>query len=348
MHTLDERKKEILSAIVHDYLESAQPVGSRTIWRNHIHKLSPATIRNTMADLEDEGYIKQPHTSAGRIPTDKGYRFFVDYLMSSRRLSQKEEEIINQTYQALRLEIEELIEKTLEIMTKFSSYVVVLTIPSVYKSVIKMIHNILIDLRKIMVVMITTSGSSHLLIDVTEEETKNLDQNELNKVSNILTHKLNGATFESLNIETIEKISREMPIYHDIINKIFLAIQTQLQAQALESRVYTSGISNIIKQPEFVDLEEIHHILGIVEHQRELAQTLQNYQVQEKEINIHIGSENPMKEMKKMSVVSRSYKISAKSCGTIGIIGPTRMRYGKIKSLVETISEKIDCLFAEE
>lgn len=238
---LDERKNRILEAIVRDYLHTAEPVGSRTIWRAYMPDLSPATIRNEMADLEAMGLIIQPHTSAGRIPTDLGYRYYVDHLMRSRQLTIKEEEVINDGLRSIHQDVEEALHQTLKILSHLLEYA----------SVVATLNN--------------------------------------------------------------------------------------------KTRVYTSGFSHMLKQPEFNDIKFTRQVLHTIEEEDLMAEMVKEYTT-EKGVTIRIGSENSFKEVKNCSVVMSSYEMKNVASGGIGVIGPTRMSYGKVASILENLSRRLDNL----
>jgi len=241
---LDERKKRILEAIVRDYLHTAEAVGSRTIWRSYMPDLSPATIRNEMADLEAMGFIIQPHTSAGRIPTDLGYRYYVDHLMRSRQLTVKEEEIINEGLKRIHRDVEEALHQTLKVLSHLLEYASV----------------------------VATLGG--------------------------------------------------------------------------KTRIFSSGFSHMLKQPEFSDIKYTRHLMEVVEEEDLMAEMVREYTT-EKGVTIRIGSENKFKEIKDCSVVMSSYDAKNAASGGIGVIGPTRMSYARVASILENISRRLDHILEE-
>ena len=242
--TLDERKKRILEAIVRDYLQTAEPVGSRTIWRSYMPELSPATIRNEMADLEELGLIIQPHTSAGRIPTDLGYRYYVDNLMKIRQLTVKEDEIINEGLKNVRHDLDDALHYTLKTLSHLLDYASVVA---------------------------------------------NLDKHP---------------------------------------------------------RVYSSGFSQMLKQPEFSDLRYTQKIMETLEEEDLMAEMVKEYTTEDG-ITIKIGMENKFKGIKDCSVVMSSYEIKNVATGGLGVIGPTRMSYAKVAGILENLTRRLESLMEE-
>jgi len=341
---LSERKRKILGAIVEDYLDTAEPVGSRTLSKKYLKEVSPATIRNEMSDLEEEGYIKQPHTSAGRIPSDLGYRFYVDELMKKKVLAPKELDYIRSEYKHIGNDIEGILKTTANIMSSLSDYATMISAPRLYKQAIKIVDMVLLDIRRAAVVLLTDSGHADNL--TLKLRSDNIEQNDLIRMSNLLTEKLKGITITKLNAALVKEIISEMPTYRDILEDTLHLIKTTM-TRSLHERVLSAGLANIAKQPEFNDVGHMKSILETIEHEDVITKIMRENS-SNKGITIRIGSEIKHKEINDCSVVLKRYSLSDDSFGIMGIIGPTRMTYGKVTSIVEYVSETLGSLLDEE
>jgi heat-inducible transcriptional repressor len=345
LQRLDERKEKILAAVVRDYLQTAEPVGSRTIWRSYIHDLSPATIRNEMSDLEELGLITQPHTSAGRIPTDNGYRYYVDYLMRAKALSPKEKAFLKQEYSKLHHEVDELLHKSLKVISNLCDYTAIAYVPSLYQRVVKMVQMVLLNLNQIMIVLLTDTGPSNIILDISKMKEKGLEQEDLYKISNLLTHELSEAKVSHIDKKMAKKIIGELPSYGGVLEKALSLINDHLAAQN-DDRILSAGLSKMLKQPEFVDVEQMRHILELVEHDKTLSNVLKDASTQ-KGITIKIGKENKIKDMEEVSLVFSSIVQDDFPKAGFGIIGPKRMSYGKMVGLMNSIQSEIEDFFGD-
>lgn len=341
---LSERKQKILSAIVEDYLNTAEPVGSRTISKKYLPNSSPATIRNEMSDLEEEGYIKQPHTSAGRIPADLGYRYYVDKLMKPKSLSQREIDFIKKEYKRVNNDIGDILGTTLKILTTLSDYATILTSPKLYQRAIKIVNMVLVDIHRAVVVLLTDSGQTDNMI--LKLPNTGIDQNDLIKISNLLTEKLQGVNILKLNSSLIKEIISELPVYKDILEDTLHLIKNSMEKLA-QDKVMSAGLANIVKQPEFSDGLQMKNILNMIEQDNMLSDMLNEHSKTEG-ISIAIGSEIKYREIHNCSMVVTRYNVTEDTFGTLGIMGPTRMPYNKIKSIVECVSDTLSSLLTEE
>lgn len=334
---MDERKRRILQAIIDDYIDTAEPVGSRTIARKHELGLSSATIRNEMADLEEMGYLEQPHTSAGRVPSDKGYRLYVDHLMKVRELTAEEMNNIKQAMDIHVSEVGQLIKLASAVMSQFTRYTSMAITPQIKKSLLKAIQLVPVETGKALVVIVTNTGIvKNCLIKVPE----GVMPENLIRISNMLNN-----WFSALAIEDIKKfsavdiagevgISKEhiIPIMNEVINCIKL-----VEA----SEVYIEGTTNIFNYPEFRDLEKAREFLNTLDEKENLDILLSKTKPGD-HIDIKIGTENILSEIKGCSLLTATYSLGNVVIGSIGIIGPTRMEYSKAISSVNYIRKKIN------
>jgi len=339
---LDERKRRILRAIIDDYISTAEPVGSRSIVKKYELGFSSATIRNEMADLEDMGYIDQPHTSAGRVPSDKGYRFYVDKLLQKKELTIKEIEAIKDSMEIKMKELNQIVKQASLAMSKITSYTSIATMPKMRKTSIKTIQLVPIENRKVLIIIITSLGEvRNTLINTIADVRADL----LIELSNILNDSFAGLTIEEINIKIINDIdkkireSREIliPILGEVVRSIGLLDDIDLSMEGATNIFNYPEFSNIIKAKEFLDVigekNVIYNLIDI--DSREDSEPKQG-------INIKIGKENIVEEMKSCSIVTTTYCMGDIIIGSIGIVGPKRMEYGKVISAMEYIREIIN------
>jgi heat-inducible transcriptional repressor len=336
---LDDRKNRILKAIVEEYVTNVEPVGSKTIANNIEIGLSSATIRNEMAELEDKGYLEQPHTSAGRIPSDKGYRYYVDQIMKydEEVLNNNTIDIAKQINEGHVDEINGIIKHTLSILSDLTNYTAVAVAPKVKVSRINEIKLINVDNNRILVVLVTNSG---LIKDFIIKTQRPFDDNEIVILNNILNVNLDGITIETIGNKDFSNLNNEFNGYIFFINKVIDEIINTLNS--FEQQVYTEGIKNILNFPEFSDISKAKSFLELMETQ----DFIKDYLLDDcNDINIIIGSENKHKSAQNLSIVTCSYDVGSNIKGTIGIVGPTRMNYSKSVSSIKYIKNLLDNIF---
>ena len=330
---MDERKKTILRAITDDYISTAEPVGSRTIAKKYSLGVIPATIRNEMADLEDEGYLEQPHTSAGRVPSTKGYRFYVDSLMDREMISSAIEGHIMSQYRRKTDEIKSIIKATAKILADVSSYAAVVVGPAVKTSRIRHVQIVPIDKHNILVLIVSSSGFvEHKMISFENE----MYVEDLDKISYILNRKLRGVALGSIGPKVLREINDELSNYVSFVEET-----TEMLISAFyggdHERVYTDGIMNFLEQPEFREVDKVKPILNFLGKEELVLSTVGSGNG----LSIKIGSENDAEELKDCSIISAPYRVNGYVIGTIGVVGPTRMNYSSAVSLVQFMA---DCL----
>lgn len=329
---MDERKKKVLLAIIQDYIATAEPVGSRTIARKYDLGVSPATIRNEMADLEELGYIEQPHTSAGRIPSDLGYRYYVDWLMEKEKLKPYEEEYIHQVFSQKMEQIEGVIKQASEILSQISNYTAIILGPQLGKRTFRRIELLpLVRGKALMITIINSRFIQHHIIDIPESIT-NLD---LERISMVLNGKLHGYALEQVKKATMKEIYEELARYKNILSNILDMIE-HLNYEHSTEKVYLGGTLNIFNQPEFKDIDKVKNLLSVLEKDEILIDLLEaNDKVG---LSIKIGGENKHQGISNCSLITSTYQVNDEIIGSIGILGPTRMPYSKAVSLVECVT----------
>ena len=340
---LDERKQKILYAIIRTYMETGEPVGSRTISKYSDLNLSSATIRNEMSDLEEMGYIIQPHTSAGRIPSDKGYRLYVDHI-----LEDKDQEI--QEFKDLMVErtdkLEQMLQRLVKALAANTNYATMVSTPAVRGNKLKFIQLSKVNSTQILaVIMIEGNLVRNKVIDVTEE----LDQETVLKLNILLNSVLNGLSIEEINLGMIQNLKEQAGIHSELVASVIDAVAEVIHAED-EVKIYTSGATNIFRYPELSDNGKASEIISTFEEKQELTdlvtQTLENSE--SRGIQVYIGQETPIQAMKDCSVVTATYELGGGLQGTIGIIGPKRMDYENVLKTLKTLTEQLDRIYNKE
>ncbi|KMT21639.1 heat-inducible transcriptional repressor HrcA [Clostridium cylindrosporum] len=329
---IGDRKKAILSAIVRDYIQTGEPVGSRTIAKKYEVGFSSATIRNEMADLEELGLIKQPHTSAGRIPSDKGYRFYVDKLMEIGSPTKEEIELIkNYIHLSTINEVDKLIKRTAKLISEVTNYTAAIITPSVSKSVIVSLKLIPVNESEIVAVVVTDMAQ---IKNVMIKLPRPISPDMLLKISSMLNEKLCGLTVEDINLSVISSIQEELKGYNEILNSIIPLLYDSLKTN--QQKLYLSGASNIFSHAEYNDVEKAKEFLSLVEDGDMLRKIFIGT---ENPLEISIGDENDIDEVKKYSIVKATYSINQKPVGSIGVIGPTRMNYSRVMGVLKCFTD---------
>ena len=339
---LDERKMKILQTIIKTYLETGEPVGSRTISKYADLNLSSATIRNEMADLEDLGYIIQPHTSAGRIPSDKGYRWYVDTLME-----EKEQEVTEIREQMLQKadKMDQLLKQAAKVLAANTNYATMISAPTYNRNKLKFIQLSQVDENQIIAVIVMEGNIiKNKIVTVGE----NLGNETLLKLNMLLNTNLNGMSIEEINLGMIARLKEQAGIHSEVISDVLDAVANVIQVDDLE--IYTSGATNIFKYPELSDKQSAQEIISAFEEKQQLAslvtQTLS--EEENKGIQVYIGNETPIQNMKDCSVVTATYELAEGMQGTIGIVGPKRMDYEHVMTTLKTLMAELDAIFHKE
>ncbi len=343
MQELDERKRKILNAIIRNYLDTGEPVGSRTISKYSDLNLSSATIRNEMSDLEELGYILQPHTSAGRIPSDKGYRFYVDNLMQekSQEVSQMKEFMIEHTER-----MERVLKQMAKLLANNTNYTAMITAPSYHHNKVKFLQLSQMDEEQLLAVIVLEGNLVKNKMIRTREA---LDSEKLLKLNILLNTSLNGLSVEEINLGTIAKLKEQAGIHSDIVGDVLDALAEAIQEDE-ELEVYTSGTTNILKYPELRDSEKASELLNAFEEKQQLL-SLVNDTLSgggETGIQVYIGEESPIRNMRDCSVVTATYQLGEGMQGTIGIIGPKRMDYENVVDNLKTLKRNLDKIFKKQ
>ncbi|WP_101844337.1 heat-inducible transcriptional repressor HrcA [Halobacillus sp. Marseille-P3879] len=335
---LTERQLLILQVIIDEFILTAQPVGSRSLSKKEEITYSSATIRNEMADLEEMGFLEKTHSSSGRVPSEKGYRFYVDHLLSPLRLTNQELKTIKQAFNDRRMEFERIVQKSAGILSELTNYTSIILGPEVFETKLKQLQIVPLNEQSAIAILVTDTGHvEHRAFNVPVE----MDQSQLEKMVNILNDRLRGVPlvqlYEKLQSEILELI-RSHTDQHDYAF-------SYLQAALLDdhqTKLYIGGKTNILMQPEFKDLDKVRSLYAVIEKESEMADLLRSG---EKGVHVRIGHENPFDAMQNCSLITASYTLGNEQVGTIALLGPTRMEYNRVVSLLNVLSKQMTDTF---
>jgi heat-inducible transcriptional repressor len=335
---LDERKQKVLYAIIKSYIESAEPIGSRTLTKKYQLGVSSATIRNEMSDLEDLGYLMKTHSSSGRIPSDKAYRLYVDELLKIETplVDQKENEEIKEVLSNESWDMDEIIQNSAKILSALTKYTSIAATPKLKNSSIKNIQLIEIYSMGVLVVIVCNNGiikNSIYRCDL------DITQDELNIISNYFNKVFKDRTMdEILNILSLEQF-KEIYKYRDFLKGLVDVIQNSIE-ELVEIELYSEGLMNILNFPEFKDVEKAKSFISFIEDKDLLLNIIQNTSMS-KGIDIIIGQENVYSPLKDISIITATYTLSGRTIGKVGLIGPTRMDYLNLIRTLQIFSSHV-------
>lgn len=341
---LDERKITILKAIIKTYLETGEPVGSRTISKYSDLKLSSATIRNEMSDLEELGYIMQPHTSAGRIPSDQGYRFYVDQIMQEKENEVAEmKELMVQRVDRVEL----MLKRLAQILAKNTNYATLITGPQYRQNKLKFIQLSRVDEDKLLVVIVVEGNIiKNKIITILEP----LGDEAILNLNIMLNTSLNGLSIDEINLGVITELKEQAGNHSVVVELVLNEVAKAIKADEDDLQIYTSGTTNIFKYPELSDGQKASELFDALERKELIHDLLAD--VEETEtgtgIQVYIGNETPIQSMKDCSVVTANYELGEGLRGTIGIIGPKRMDYDKVVGTLKTVMAQLDSTFKKD
>ena len=343
---MDERKVKILKAVIQNYLETGEPVGSRTISKYTDLNLSSATIRNEMADLEEMGYILQPHTSAGRIPSDAGYRFYVDNMMKEREEALDKREMELNKKEDLLIEkvdrVEDLLQTVAKTLAHNTNYATMVAAPKKKGMTIKFIQISQIEKGKILAVVVL---EGNVIKNSIIESAYELNTEDCLKINIMLNSSVAGLALEEINLTVISTLTAKAGEYGILIRDILDAIAAVASSKD-DLQIYTSGATNIFKYPELSDNSKASELIYTLEEKQLLAELVNDSQSNDGSgIKVYIGKETPIDSMKDCSVVTATYELEDGAKGTIGIIGPKRMDYEKVVSTINNIKTQLDDAF---
>lgn len=332
---IDKRKIMILEAIINDYISTGEPVGSRTIAKKYDLGVGSATIRNEMSDLEDMGYLEQPHTSSGRIPSSKGYRMYVDNLMQQSSLTFEEELLIKKyLIDSAMLEVDKIVKQASTLLSELTNLTCVVQTPSVNMSYIKSIQLLRIDEHNMLSVIITDNGviKNHRI-----KVSKMPNDNELLAINKVINNRLINLSIDEINLEVINNLKRDLSGYDDLFNAIVPALYETLKEDK-HSEIFMQGTTNIFNYPEYNDIDSAKEILNLLYNKDYVVKLI----APDGELSIKIGEENYYPEAKNCSVISAEYSLGDRPIGTIGLIGPRRINYSKVIAIMAQVMKELN------
>ncbi len=346
---LDERKKKILNAIIRNYQETGEPVGSRTISKYSDLQLSSATIRNEMSDLEEMGLIVQPHTSAGRIPTDRGYRLYVDHMLETadrdtgrQELAETSEFLIDRMDR-----MEQVLKQMAKVLALNTNYASMISAPRYNRNKLKFIQLSRVEEHKLLAVVVV---EGNLIKNTIFEVEEKLSEEDILSLNLLLNTNLNGLTIEEINLGIITKLKEQAGGHTEVVGKVLDAVAEAIRNDDEDLQIYTSGATNIFRYPELSDSSKAKEIIQVFEEKKQLTNLLTDKLGEEGQqgIQVYIGNETPVQSMKDCSVVTATYDLGDGLQGTIGIVGPKRMDYEKVVQTLQTVMGQLDTMFKKE
>lgn len=337
---INKRKLEILRAIISDYVSTGEPVGSRTLAKKYDLGISPATIRNEMSDLEDMGYLEQPHTSSGRIPSSKGYRMYVDRMMElDKRDFNDIKAVQNRILDLATFEIEKIIRHTSQILSELTNMAIIASTPSTRTTNVRTIQLVSLGSHHIMVVIVLDNSSVRNTVLKIDKMPK---AEELLMLSNLLTMKLSRLTAEEINLAVVDSVRKDLNGFNDLFNSVISAVYDALTKD--EDEFIVEGKNNILNFPEFNDIKKARELFESLEKPDELMKTFENSlaEVNESEFQIVIGDEIHMSDKKDLSIISARYRLNGEEVGTINLIGPKRLDYSKVTKILSQVVTELN------
>ena len=336
---LNERKLRVLQAIINDFIQTAEPVGSRTLTRKYDLGFSPATIRNEMADLEEMGYLTHPHTSAGRIPSEKAYRLYVNELMKKQELTQEEKEAISGKLFDNFAELDRTIEHAANILSEITQLTAFAMTPKKDQDIIRYIRLIPVDAHTVVLMIVSESGK---VSNQTVRISKELSSDSLELLSKAFTYNYQGKTLsEALAIDIIHEFQSDIELMHLVENNVMPHLMRTFE-DMLNVNLYLDGYSNIFALPEYNDIGRARTFLDMIGRKQDLTDEIMG---RSEGLTITIGDENENEEFKELSLITATYHIDGKLVGKIGVIGPTRMKYSRITSVIEYLTDNLNNAF---
>lgn len=336
---ISARQLKILEAIISDFIDTAQPVGSRTISKKYPLGISSATIRNEMADLEELGYLMQPHTSAGRVPSDLGYRLYVDSMIQENSISARDKEVIQSLLMNKIIEAGDLAKQAVKLLSEYTQLVAVVSIPKFNKCRLANLKLIKVSDTKVLLILVTDTG----VVKNIQLALSNTDQFVLDKISDTMVTHLNGETIENIDLRSISKIKEKLSMFGNIVDYLIPILRDALKSLN-GTELYIEGIAHLLSTYEFSDTERAKHIFEYFNEETRLVSLLETLPTNK--LSIKIGNEIGIESLDECSIIASSYKVDGSNAGRILVLGPKRMDYGSVVSIVNYISNTLSDVFS--
>ena len=340
---LNERSQNILEAIIEDYIASAEPVGSRAITRRHHFNLSPATVRNVMADLEDMGFLCSPHTSAGRIPTGKGFQYYIDSLLQVRDLSLKEKQALRKNYRFQGMKMEDIMQEVGRVLSGLSKYTGLVMAPKFSSTVFRQIEFVKLSKGRLLVIYVSETG---LVQNKVIEADNSLTNQQLEQISNYLNHELTGLSIQEVRAKLNKELKEERILY-DQMKKQALSLSCAALQDEVENQIYVSGTSLMLEQPEFASPQQMRRLIQTLESKKLLIELLDRSQSAQG-VQIFIGSDSSHTDLEGCSLITSNFSNQKGAIGTLGVIGPVRMDYSQVIPIVDFTAQLVSRVLERE
>lgn len=337
---VDERKLRILKIIIDDFINTAQPVGSRTIAKKYPIGISSATIRNEMADLEELGYLMQPHTSAGRIPSDQGYRLYVDSLMGPKGLEAEKRDLVKRLLVNRVIEVEDIAIEATRLLHSLTGHTAIITMPQFKKSTLTNMRLVKINDSKALLIMVADSG----VVKTLQINLSGATQEILDVISNYLVNKLYGTAIEDIQMRTLTQLKMELPQFGSLIDYL-IPIMKSVLSENNAVDVFVEGTNSILNSPEFADLNVAKRVLEIAGDKQQLFNLLKTPN-SSNGLCVKIGSEIGVEGLDECAIISAGYCFNGSNHGSIGVLGPKRLEYSTVISAVDYVRETLTEIFS--
>ncbi len=343
-HQIDERNENILMAVIQSFIYTAEPVGSRMLSKRYNFGLSPATIRNVMSDLEESGFLEQTHISAGRVPTDLGYRFYVNHLPGMQELSAEESALITQRFAPFHGEVDEVMAEASRLLSEVSSYAGIV-LRKFSTTVFSRIEFVKVRGRQVLAIFVMESGIVQNKFVVLDEE---LTQDELHRVSNYLNQEFSGQQLATIRQNLLERMAEDKVKYDQLLQQVMQVGQKIFDSRTeTDDDIYLGGTSNIMDQPEFIaNVDRMKELFKAFEQKSRLISILDQC-LDESGIHVMLGSETPYEDIQECSFVTHTYNFSDRTIGVLGVIGPKRMAYPRVMAIVDYTANLISKILTE-
>jgi heat-inducible transcriptional repressor len=335
---LDGRKTSILGTVVYEYIATGEPVGSTTLTQKYNLGISPATVRAELASLDEEGYLDQPHTSAGRIPSDRGYRYYVDHLMLPEALTHEERDRIRAEVRRASHQLDSVVDHASHVLSNLTRNIAFAITPRLSSQVFRHLELIKVGSHATHIVLVTNLG---LAAQSTIESAQEVDADQLLRAANNFNQHLSGKALEAITLDDLRNLARETPVPESLLSTIS---EIFAEHSDTERRLFAGGAHNLLDQQEFRDLRKLRAILDLLEEQQTLYKLLHG-SLQADGAMVSIGHELPSADMSECSVVTIPYKVANRNAGAVGILGPRRMQYARLIALINCMADSLNALF---
>ncbi len=334
---LDERKRQVLQAIIDDYISTAEPIGSRTIARKYGLGVSPATIRNEMSDLEMLGYLEQPHTSAGRIPSAKGYRFYVDCLMGPQQVSDRDTMLIHQWFDQKVRRLDEAFQETVRVLSRLTRNVSLLLAPQAAACKFKYLQFLPFDETRVVVIIVTDTG---VMENRLMEIPAGTSAEELHRIAGAMNHWLGGLDLSEIQSSILAQIKEDVLPRPELLESALSLIREATGGPSAGDKLYLGGTTQLLNQPEFRDVEKVRHLLSLLEEEHLMHDILHTQDGNG--VIVTIGQENKYSGIQDCSVIQASFRLDGQTVGTLAVLGPTRMEYARTMAAIEFMQKHME------